>query len=97
MAVSDSDERFVSLRDGPIVPKAAYLLLLELEQRKFSLTREGETTLVVQPAERLTVEDSLRIRRWKFHLLGVLRHCERGGVDAHLFRDDGARGERRVS
>lgn len=88
MAGSDFDDRFVMLRDGPIVPAAAYVLLLDLEARGFSVTREQDTVLVVQPPGQLTPEDCASIKRWKWHLLGLLDYCTHPNPDAYLFRDD---------
>lgn len=79
-------ERFVSLRGGLVVPAPAFLLLLDLEDRSFTLTPDGDT-LVVQPSVRLTPEDRDAIRRWKWHLLALLDYCQRPGLDAHLYRD----------
>ncbi|HXG70037.1 MAG TPA: hypothetical protein VNJ04_05415 [Gemmatimonadaceae bacterium] len=87
MAASDYHDRFVTLRNGPIVPAQAYLLLLDLERRDFRITREGQT-LIVQPPARLTTADCTAIRRWKWHLLGLLDYCQRPDNDAHLFTDN---------
>jgi hypothetical protein len=89
MAASDTyEDRFVTLRNGPVVPAAAYLLLLDLvERRNFRLARE-DTTLIVRPPERLTPEDRVAIRRWKPHLMMLLNYCAQPSHDAHLFRDD---------
>jgi hypothetical protein len=87
MAVSDDyADRFVLLRGGLTVPAEAYLLLLELEQRTFTVTRDGDT-LIVRPPDRLTRQDVARIKRWKFHLLLLLDYVARPDLDAHLFTD----------
>lgn len=71
MAVSD--RRYVLLRGGLALPVEPMLLALELEERGFSMRREGET-LIVQPAHELTPEDRQRIRRWKHHLIAVIEY-----------------------
>lgn len=86
-AMGDSDDLFVTFRDGLIIPAPAYLLLLDLEQRDFTVSREGATTLLVRPPDRLTHEDCASIRRWKWHLLMLLDYCTRSDLDAHLFTD----------
>ncbi len=76
---------FVVLRDGPIVPVAPYLLLLDLERRGFTLRVENTTVLVVTPPERLTDADCIAIRRWKAHLLMLIAYGQRDDIAAHLF------------
>ena len=68
MAASD---RYVSLRGGLVVPVDPYMLMFELEDRGFSLSRDGDA-LVVKPYERLTPDLCGRIRRWKHHLLALV-------------------------
>ncbi len=88
MAASDDfHARFVTLRDGPVVPAPAYLLLLNLEARGFSITRDGPT-LVVHPPDQLTGDDCAAIRQWKRHLISLLDYCARPDNDSHLFSDD---------
>jgi hypothetical protein len=89
MGGSEVDDRFVTHKDGMVVPAPAYCLLLDLERRDFSITGEGDM-LMVHPPERLTREDCTRIRRWKWHLLMLIDYCARPDRDAHLFRDDTA-------
>lgn len=86
MVGSDVADRFVILRDGLIVPAPAYLLLLDLEARGFTLARDGDT-LVVTPHEQLTRQDCAACRRWKWHLILLLAYCTRVDLDAHLFTD----------
>ena len=64
MDASDGADRFVLLRDGPPVPLPAYLLLLDLEARGFTVEPDRQV-LVVRPPERLTPADCAAIRRWK--------------------------------
>jgi hypothetical protein len=63
----------VFLRGGLVVPSAPYLLALELEERGFTLSQEGDV-LVVTPPERLTRIDCQEIRRWKPHLLALINY-----------------------
>jgi hypothetical protein len=72
MASSDDRDRFVQLKDGPVLPVAPCLLALELEERGFTMRREGGNVLSVQPYDPLTSYDYARIRRWKIHLLAIL-------------------------
>lgn len=86
MNTTDFDDRFVTLKDGLIVPVPAYLLLLSLEQRGITI-RDNDNELVVGPRELLTDTDRAGFKRWKWHLLMLLNHCTRPN-DTHLFRDD---------
>ncbi len=87
MSSSDSfADRFVTFRNGMVMPTAAYLLLLDLECRGCQVQRNGDV-LIVGPSDRLNDEDRGAIRRWKWHLLD---HCTRTDLDQHLFRDDTA-------
>jgi hypothetical protein len=70
MLASDSD-RYVLLSGGLSVPVAPLLLVFELEERGFRLTRAGDE-LIVRPGPRLTDVDCQRIRRWKAHILALL-------------------------
>lgn len=83
---SPVEDRFVIFRDGTVVPAPAYCLLLDLERRGFTLTIDG-SILVVRPPERLTRQDVASIRRWKFHLMHLIRCCALGVDDRHLFTD----------
>jgi hypothetical protein len=80
--MADSDRgnsslsRYVILRDGLALPVEPILLALALERRGFSLRREGEDTLVISPHQRLTVDDRRQVRRWKAHLLALLRYAD---------------------
>jgi hypothetical protein len=72
MASSDHRDRFVQLKDGPLLPAEPYLLALGLEQRGFRMTRHDGDVLDVQPHGRLTADDCVRIRKWKQHLLAIV-------------------------
>ena len=84
MAASDYTDRFVIFPHGRIVPAPAVVLLLDLESRGFTLTTEDRTTLVVSPPEKLTRLDCAALRRWKWHVLGLLAYTP---DDSHLFGD----------
>jgi len=73
MAASESC-RFVILAGGLALPIEPMMLALELEERGFTLTRESDDVLNVQPYQRLTSEDCDRIRRWKRHLLAIAEY-----------------------
>lgn len=85
-ASEDFDDRFVTLQGGMIVPAPAFVLMLDLERRAFTVSRDGDT-FVVGPAAQLTPEDCAAIRRWKHHLLMLLDYCARPDLDKHLFTD----------
>jgi hypothetical protein len=67
----NSKERYVQLKNGPVLPVQPVLLMFELQDRGFSLTREPGDVLRVQPWERLTRQDVQAIKRWKWHLLAI--------------------------
>jgi hypothetical protein len=73
VASDDVDTRFVWFPGGMVVPAPAYILLLDLEARGFTLSQE-HTTLVVRPPERLTRQDCQALRRWKLHLLMLMAY-----------------------
>jgi hypothetical protein len=62
-------KRYVTLRGGLTVPEAA-VLLLDLERRGFSVTRDGDS-LVIRSFSQLTAEDMSALRRWKSHVLAL--------------------------
>ncbi len=72
--MADASE-YVTLLAGPrgglTVPAEPLRLMFEMEDRGFTLTREGDV-LVVTPSNPLTAEDAVRLRRWKFHILSLL-------------------------
>jgi hypothetical protein len=75
MVDSEYRDRFVVFNDGMVVPAPAYLLLLDLERRSFTVTREGDA-IFVRPPEKLTRTDCALLRHWKRHLLMLLTYCE---------------------
>jgi len=72
MASSDHHDRYVQLKNGPVLPVEPCVLALELEARGFTMTRMDGDVLNVQPYRRLTAEDCAAIRRWKAHLLSIV-------------------------
>jgi hypothetical protein len=56
---------------GLCVPVASLRLLLDLEQRGFTLAGFGDDILV-RPAANLTDDDRLQLRRWKRHVRALL-------------------------
>ena len=62
----DASDRLVWLNGNLVVPIEPYLLMFELEERGFSLSRDDDV-LVVRPHKSLTADDCERIRRWKRH------------------------------
>lgn len=68
---------FVTLRGGLTLPLAAVQLAWSLEDRGLHLgiDRDGEV-LSVGPSDRLTDDDRAMIRRWKPHLVALVRDCE---------------------
>jgi hypothetical protein len=66
---------FVTLRDGVTLPVAALQLAWGLEDRGLHFSIDGDV-LTVGPGDRLTDDDRALIRRWKPHLLALVRYCE---------------------
>lgn len=60
---------------GMVLPADAFRLWLDLQARGFTLTAEDQT-LFVSPPERLTRQDCVDCRRWKWHLLMFLGQPE---------------------
>lgn len=74
---------YVHLGGGLVVPEQALRILWALEARGFRLEQDN-TTLVVQPHQKLTHEDCQQIRQWKSHLLALIDYMPN---DAHLWDD----------
>ena len=73
---------FVTLRGGLILPRAALELALDLERRGLQLRAEDGDVLFVGPRHRLTDDDHIGIRRYKSHLLALLRYEDPSGRPA---------------
>jgi hypothetical protein len=63
------------LRGGLTLPLAAIQLAWSLEDRGVHLESDGDDVLSVGPGDRLTDADRAAIRRWKPHLLALVRYC----------------------
>ncbi|HEY0875204.1 MAG TPA: hypothetical protein VGD94_17145 [Vicinamibacterales bacterium] len=70
MQTSGSD-RYVSLPSGLTLPLAAVRLVLDLEARGLTITRDGDHILI-RPPGRLTEDDRTALRRWKAHVLALI-------------------------
>ena len=62
---------YVTLRDGPCVPLAPMLLVLQLEERGVHMQRDGED-VYVKPWSRVTEQERAELKRWKAHILALL-------------------------
>ncbi len=69
--MQNASERFVCLRGGLCVPVTPIELLLDLESRGLTLSRDGDD-LLISPPGRLTDDDRTALRRWKPHLLALV-------------------------
>ncbi len=69
------DNRYVVLRGGLSLPVAPVLLLLALEGRGLTVTRDGDA-IVVRPPGRLTAEDRAALTRWKPHVLAIIDYSD---------------------
>jgi hypothetical protein len=69
--MSPDSERYVCLKNGPVVPVAPILLLLELEAKGLRLSRDGDDILV-SPASKLSDDDRKQLKLWKAHALALL-------------------------
>src|SRR4030095_7974674 len=81
----DWADRVITLQDGMAVPVGAYKLLLNLEDRGFTLEQDGTSTLLARPADQLTDEDCVQLTRWKWHVLNLIRYCQAADRGAHLW------------
>ena len=74
-----SGSEVITLKGGLTLPTAAIRLALALEERGLRLEANGETLRVVGPSM-LTDADRAAIRRWKPHLLAIVRYdADRAG------------------
>ena len=69
--MQNASERYVQLRGGLVVPVAPIALLLDLESRGLTLSRDGDD-LLISPPGRLTDDDRAALRRWKCHVLALM-------------------------
>ena len=66
----------VVLRGGEVVPFDALRLLWELEDRAFSIRRDGDE-LVIRPGSRLSFAERAAVRRHRDALLMLVNYVER--------------------
>jgi hypothetical protein len=66
--------RFVILRGGLAVPRAALVLALELEHRGIPLGTDANHQFIVPDDPRLTPADTLAIDRWRLHLGAIIEY-----------------------
>ena len=69
--MQSASDRYVILRSGLTLPVAPVLLVLDLEARGFSLTRDAEAVLV-RPAAAPTEADGDGLKRWRSHVLALI-------------------------
>ena len=66
-----SEQRYVALSGGLIVPVEPVLLLLDMEAKGFQLSRDGDDILI-HPASKLCEDDRRQLKLWKRHALALL-------------------------
>ena len=66
--------QYVALRGGLTVPKAALLLVLDLERRGFRLSLDTDQQFHIEPAAGLTEADRAAIHRWRLHLGAIVQY-----------------------
>jgi hypothetical protein len=71
--MSCGSDRFIELRNGPVVPVEPLLLVLDLEARGFALT-SADDQIIVSPGSQLTADDCRQLKRWKSHVLALLAY-----------------------
>lgn len=72
-------DRFVYLQAGLVVPVEAFNLALSCESRGIKLLARGDVLDVEGP---LTPEILESLRRWKYHVIDILKYT---ADDRHLF------------
>lgn len=80
-----SDDRFVYLQAGMVVPLAAVTAALNIERAGHRLSLDGDG-LFVEPRGRLDSHDLAELKRWKPYIRVLLAYTAN---DRHV-RDDGA-------
>lgn len=76
-----SPDRLVWLRGGLCVPIAPYLLLHRLESQGFTFRLAVDGVPEVAPFDRLTAKDLAALRRWRYHIVLLIRYTP---DDTHL-------------
>lgn len=80
MAASASEQRFVHLQRGLVVPVEAVDAALAIEHAGHTLTTDG-TDLLIEPHGTVDPHDLQQLRRWKPHCILLLRYTAN---DRHL-------------
>jgi hypothetical protein len=93
---SESSDRFVLLRGGVVVPVEPFLLLLDLEARGISVSKDSDS-ISIAPRALLADADRTALRRWKWHLLLLIDYCAQPGWDAHLLGESVGLNQRRIA
>ena len=60
---------------GALVPDPVLHLLWSLEERGVAIRIDGDDTLVMKPMSKIPEPDRVLIRRYKAHLLLLVRGC----------------------
>ncbi|HWI20360.1 MAG TPA: hypothetical protein VNT81_21545 [Vicinamibacterales bacterium] len=76
-----SDEGFVYLQAGMVIPVAAVMAALNIERAGHRLSLDGEH-LLVEPHGDVDPDDLAQLRRWKPHVRMLLQYVP---DDRHLF------------
>ena len=84
MAASSPPDRLVWLRGGLCVPIEPYLLVLRLESQGFTFRLAADGVPEVAPFDHLTRDDLAALRRWRYHVVMLIRYTP---DDSHLFYD----------
>lgn len=75
MPDSSEQQRYVTLRAGLALPIEPVQLVLDLEARGFTLTRDGDFILI-RPVAQLTEADRAAIKQWRGHVLAIIDNVE---------------------
>jgi hypothetical protein len=60
---------------GTLIPDPALRLLWSLEERGVDMRIDGDSTILMKPMSRISASDRDLIRRYKAHLLILIRGC----------------------
>jgi TubC N-terminal docking domain len=66
--------KFVTLKNGLILPLPAITLALDLERRGARLSLDADRQIVVAPSAALTDTDRVAIYRWRLHLAAIVAY-----------------------
>jgi len=73
-------DRFIWLQDGLVIPMAAVEALLAVENAGHRITIDGDDVLI-EPRGTVDADDLQQLRKWKQHVLLLLRYTP---SDHHL-------------